>query len=53
MDLTIWHAKISTYVDQVVDVFYVTTRGGGKVEAQGRLDQIRRELFAVIDAPAG
>jgi [protein-PII] uridylyltransferase len=50
LDLTIWHAKISTYIDQVVDVFYVTNRGGGKIEDAERLEQIRREMFAVIDA---
>jgi [protein-PII] uridylyltransferase len=50
LELTIWHAKIGTYIDQVVDVFYVTNRGGGKIEDTERLEQIRRELFAVIDA---
>jgi [protein-PII] uridylyltransferase len=49
LELTIWHAKIGTYIDQVVDVFYVTNRGGGKVEDEGRLEHIRREMLAVID----
>jgi [protein-PII] uridylyltransferase len=48
LDLTIWHAKIGTYIDQVVDVFYVTNRGGGKIEDADRLEQVRREMFAVI-----
>jgi [protein-PII] uridylyltransferase len=49
LDLTIWHAKIGTYIDQVVDVFYVTNRGGGKVEDPGRIEHIRREMMAVIE----
>jgi [protein-PII] uridylyltransferase len=52
LELTIWHAKIGTYIDQVVDVFYVTNRGGGKVDDEARLEQIRREMMAVIDAGA-
>ncbi|HMP05897.1 MAG TPA: HD domain-containing protein [Lacipirellulaceae bacterium] len=50
LELTIWRAKIGTYIDQVVDVFYVTNRGGGKIEDDARIDHIRRELLAVIDA---
>lgn len=50
LELTIWQAKISTYIDQVVDVFYVTNRGGGKIEDSERLEQVRREMFGVIDA---
>jgi [protein-PII] uridylyltransferase len=50
LELTIWHAKIATNVDQVVDVFYVTNRGGGKIEDPERLEYIRREMLAVIDA---
>jgi len=49
LELTIWHSKIATNIDQVVDVFYVTNRGGGKIEDQERLDHIRREMMAVID----
>jgi [protein-PII] uridylyltransferase len=48
LELTIWHAKIGTYIDQVVDVFYVTNRGGGKITDEGRLDHIRREMLAAI-----
>lgn len=51
LELTIWHAKIGTNVDQVVDVFYVTSRGGGKIEDAERLESIRREMLDVIDAP--
>jgi [protein-PII] uridylyltransferase len=49
LELTIWLSKIATNIDQVVDVFYVTNRGGGKIEDEGRLDHIRREMMAVIE----
>jgi [protein-PII] uridylyltransferase len=49
LELTIWRAKIGTYIDQVVDVFYVTNRGGGKIEDAERIEYIRREMMAVID----
>jgi [protein-PII] uridylyltransferase len=51
LELTIWHAKIGTYIDQVVDVFYVTSRGGGKIEDEERLASIRSEMLAVVDTP--
>jgi [protein-PII] uridylyltransferase len=51
LELTIWHAKIGTYIDQVVDVFYVTNRGGGKIEDEGRLAHIRQEMLATIELP--
>ena len=49
LELTIWLSKIATNIDQVVDVFYVTNRGGGKIEDPQRLEHIRREMMAVID----
>jgi [protein-PII] uridylyltransferase len=51
LELTIWHAKIGTYIDQVVDVFYVTNRGGGKIDDEARLASIRGEILAVIETP--
>ncbi len=48
MHLVISHAKIGTYLDQVVDVFYVTDRARIKVTDQQRLDEIREELLEVI-----
>jgi [protein-PII] uridylyltransferase len=51
LELTIWHAKIGTYIDQVVDVFYVTNRGGGKIEDAERIENIRREMLAVLETP--
>jgi [protein-PII] uridylyltransferase len=50
LELTIWHAKIGTYIDQVVDVFYVTDRGGGKIEDPQRLEHIRSEMLSVIES---
>jgi [protein-PII] uridylyltransferase len=49
--LVIRFAKIGTYLDQVVDVFYVTERDGQRPQAEERLAEIRAALTAVI-APA-
>lgn len=46
--LVIRFAKIGTYIDQVVDVFYVTDRDERKVEDEARLANIRNALLAVI-----
>jgi [protein-PII] uridylyltransferase len=46
--LVIRFAKIGTYIDQVVDVFYVTDRDERKVEDEQRLAGIRGALMAVI-----
>jgi [protein-PII] uridylyltransferase len=51
LDLSIRSAKISTSLDQVADAFYVTDKGGAKVEDQARLDAIRKRLLDVI--PSG
>ncbi|MEM8943572.1 MAG: [protein-PII] uridylyltransferase [Planctomycetota bacterium] len=48
LKLVISHAKIGTYLDQVVDVFYVTDRARAKVVDQDRLDELREELLEVI-----
>ena len=42
-------AKIGTYVDQVVDVFYVTNRENNKIDSKERLDNIRETLLAKIE----
>jgi [protein-PII] uridylyltransferase len=48
LGLVIRFAKIGTYLDQVVDVFYVTERDEQKVDGEGRLAEIRAALTAVI-----
>ncbi len=53
MELSVWRAKIGTYLDQVVDVFYITDRQDRKIEDEWRLEEIRRRLVEVIDAPEG
>ncbi len=46
LDLSL--AKITTDVEQVVDVFYVTERDGGKVRDDRRMKEIRQRLEAAI-----
>ena len=38
-------AKISTNVDQVTDVFYVTDEDGEKIQDKKRLETIRQALY--------
>ncbi len=45
LGLSIHIAKITTNVDQVLDVFYVTDDAGNKILDAQRLDRIRTELF--------
>lgn len=42
-------AKVSTYGEEVVDVFYVKDTFGMKVEHKGKLDQIRQTLRTALD----
>lgn len=49
MELSVSLAKIGTYLDQVVDVFYVTDREGSKLEDRERLNQIRDRLMQTIE----
>ncbi|HSF58946.1 MAG TPA: hypothetical protein VLD83_12820, partial [Candidatus Binatia bacterium] len=44
LGLSIHVAKISTNVDQVADIFYVTDAEGKKIEDPGRLEAIRLAL---------
>ncbi len=50
LDLSVWRAKIGTYLDQVVDVFYVTDRRGGKIDDEPRLERTRGRLREVIES---
>ncbi len=45
MQLILHFAKISTHLDQVVDVFYVTDMNGRKIEESTRLYMIRQRLL--------
>ena len=49
LNLIIRHAKIGTYLDQVVDVFYVTDREDEKIQDESKLTHIREELLAIIN----
>ncbi len=41
-------AKIGTYLDQVVDVFYVTEQNGTKLEDEQRRKEVRGRVLAEI-----
>ena len=49
LKLSIAVAKIGTYLDQVVDVFYVTDQSGRKVTDDGRMEEIRSRLLAAVE----
>ena len=49
--LEIHLAKITTMVDQVLDVFYVTDNEGRKIEDAERLDAIRAALTRALEIP--
>jgi [protein-PII] uridylyltransferase len=44
----VWRAKIGTYLDQVLDVFYVTDQDNHKIEDESRLETIRQRLLEVL-----
>ena len=48
MGLSVGRAKIGTYLDQVVDVFYIQDAKGRKIESETRIQQIRSRLLDVI-----
>ena len=48
MGLSVGRAKIGTYLDQVVDVFYVTDAKGRKIESETKIQQVRSRLLDVI-----
>lgn len=53
LNLSIHLAKITTNVDQVLDVFYVTDENGRKIGDQERLEHIRAVLLEALTRPAG
>ena len=48
LGLSVSVAKIGTYLDQVVDVFYVTDHQGQKIEQEDRLREIRTRLLEAV-----
>ncbi|MDZ4783759.1 MAG: [protein-PII] uridylyltransferase, partial [Planctomycetia bacterium] len=48
--VSVWVAKIGTYLDQVVDVFYVTDAGGNRIEDEEQIQLLRRRLLEEIAA---
>lgn len=49
MQLILHSAKISTHLDQVVDVFYVADLEGNKITESTRLYMIRQRLLQAVD----
>jgi [protein-PII] uridylyltransferase len=47
--LSVHVAKIATYLDQVVDVFYVTDQQGRKIHDEPRISEIRSRLLEAIE----
>ena len=49
LKLSVRVAKVSTYLDQIVDVFYVTDALGRKIDDEKRLQEIRAHLENAIE----
>ena len=49
LGLSVGRAKIGTFLDQVVDVFYVTDQQDRKINDEQRLEEIRRRLLEVVE----
>ncbi len=49
LGLSVHQARIATYLDQVVDVFYVTDQQGRKVEEPAQLRHIRQRLLEAVE----
>lgn len=45
---SVWRAKIGTFLDQVVDVFYLTGSSGEKIEDAAFLARLKENLSAVL-----
>jgi [protein-PII] uridylyltransferase len=52
LGLTIHLAKINTYVNQVLDVFYVTDRDGNKVPEGAAIERVRDAILSRVREPA-
>ena len=53
LGLSVHASRISTRLDQVADVFYVTSMEGKKVEEAGRLESIRTAILNEIETFLG
>lgn len=53
LGLSVGRAKIGTFLDQVVDVFYVTDRQERKIKDESRLEEVRRRLLQVVEHEGG
>ncbi|MBL26868.1 MAG: [protein-PII] uridylyltransferase [Rhodospirillaceae bacterium] len=53
LSLSIASARITTFGERAVDVFYVKDMFGLKIHNQTRLDEIRRQLLAILDPSTG
>jgi [protein-PII] uridylyltransferase len=51
MNVSVQAARVATFGERVVDVFYVTNLTGGKITRSDRKKQLRDELLAAIDNP--
>jgi [protein-PII] uridylyltransferase len=49
LGLSVHASRISTRLDQVADVFYVTDRAGGKIEDPTRLEAVRVRITEEVD----
>ncbi len=49
MGLNLWMARISTKVDQVVDVFYIQDLSGEKVEGEEEISMIKKEVLEELE----
>jgi [protein-PII] uridylyltransferase len=49
LGLSVGRAKIGTYLDQVVDVFYVVNDQGRKIRDEQQLETIRNQLLDVVE----
>ncbi len=48
-ELNIHFAKISTKVDQVVDVFYVTDLEGQKIRDEEQIEEIKKAILFALE----
>ena len=51
-NLTIHRARIATEVEQLIDIFYVKTASGGKLDDPGKMAKVQATLLRIIGADA-